>query len=130
MLRAHLRGLGADRDACIVDISSNGLAATADHPPRQGDYVELVIGDIVLVGQVKWTNMRRFGMQFRERISVNGLLSGEQRPPEARAAEAVSDNETGRDFSGLFTRVETAMIVASGAMGTLLVVHFLGHSLL
>ena len=77
MLRARLRGAGPEREACIVDVSSGGLAATVERPPRPGVHVELVVGDIVLIGQVKWSNVRRFGMQFRERISVDGLMDGE-----------------------------------------------------
>jgi len=77
MLRARLRGAGPERDACIVDVSAGGLAATVERPPRPGVHVELVVGDIVLIGQVKWSNVRRFGMQFRERISVEGLMDGE-----------------------------------------------------
>ena len=98
MLRARLRGAGPEREACIVDVSSGGLAATVDKPPRAGSHVELVVGDIVLIGQVKWSNVRRFGMEFRERISVDGLVEGED---EGAMLE--------RFWSGLKRRVRRAL---------------------
>ncbi|MCB2079133.1 MAG: PilZ domain-containing protein [Novosphingobium sp.] len=77
MLRARLRADGLERDACIVDVSSRGMLLMAANPPSHGRMVEVVVGPHTLLAQVKWSSARRFGLAFRERISVVGLLSGE-----------------------------------------------------
>jgi hypothetical protein len=128
MLRARLHGAGAERDAWIVDLSSRGLAATTDRPPRQGDQVELVVGDFVLTGQVKWVSMRRFGMQFRERISVNGLLSDEDEAPKPQAIKVEVEPQSG-GVSRLFTKAESAMLFGGGAFAALVVFQFVTRSL-
>jgi PilZ domain len=77
LVRATLRGDGDEREACILDVSSRGLLLTAAAPPPRGAFVELVVGRHSLIGQVKWSSQRRFGLVLRERISVVGLLSGD-----------------------------------------------------
>src|SRR5690606_7793991 len=64
-------------EACVLDISTRGLAASSAAPPQRGEFVELMIGDSNLVGQVRWSSGRRFGIAFRDRVSVIGVLSGE-----------------------------------------------------
>jgi hypothetical protein len=78
LVRATLRGDGDEREACILDVSSRGLLLTAAVPPPRGSFIELVVGRHSLIGQVKWSSQRRFGLVLRERISVVGLLSGDQ----------------------------------------------------
>jgi hypothetical protein len=132
MIRARLRDAGPDRDACIVDVSSRGLSATADSPPRRGDFVELVVGDIVLVGQVKWTSMRRFGMVFRERISVVGLMSGEGGAvtlKDKRSEQKRQDRKRAAAGGGIVKKIEFAVLVVAGAGATFLVADFAGKAL-
>lgn len=133
MLRARLRGGGPERDACIIDVSSRGLSATADNPPRRGDYVELVVGDVVLVGQVKWTSMRRFGMAFRERISVVGLMSGDGTAvslAERQAAQKRDDRRhTAASGGGMLKKIEFAAMVCAGAGATFAVADYAGSAL-
>lgn len=122
MIRARLRGAGCERDACIIDLSSRGLSASADNPPRRGDYVELAIGDISLVGQVKWSSMRRFGIAFRERVSVVAIMSGDGGAVTLQRREAVQKREARERAAvltgGIAKKVEYAVIVAAGAAAT------------
>jgi hypothetical protein len=133
MIRARLRDTGPDRDACIVDVSSRGLSATADSPPRRGDFVELVVGDIVLVGQVKWTSMRRFGMAFRERISVVGLMSGDGGSvtlKDKRSEQKQRDKKhAAAGGGGILKKIEFAVMVFAGAGATFLVADYVGEAL-
>lgn len=76
MVRARLRAQSTEHEACILDISTRGLSATSAHPPVRGDYIELSVGQHNIVGQVKWSSERRFGVAFRERISVIAAISG------------------------------------------------------
>ena len=62
MIRARLRGPNGECDACVLDISSRGLAASTTTPPARGEFVELLVGRSRLVGQVRWTGQRRFGV--------------------------------------------------------------------
>lgn len=77
MVRARLRAERGECDACILDISTRGLAATAATPPARGEFVEFRIGKNTIVGHVKWSGERRFGIAFRERVSVIAAISGE-----------------------------------------------------
>jgi hypothetical protein len=130
MLRARLRDGGPERDACIVDLSSRGLAATADNPPRRGDFVEMIVGDIIVVGQVKWSSMRRFGMAFRERISVVGLLSGEAGPVSLKQRESERKRKARFALPGsLAKRIEFAMLFAAGASATFVLADFVTDAL-
>ena len=82
-IRVRLRDSGPDREACILDISSRGLLLTAARPPVRGEIVELVTGADSLVGQIKWTSDRRFGIVLRERIDVMALIAngvGQMKP--------------------------------------------------
>lgn len=75
-VRAGLRDKGPAREASILDISTRGLLATSPQPPAFGEFVEIMVDDKSLVGHVKWSNDRRFGIVFQERISVINFLSG------------------------------------------------------
>ena len=76
MVRASLRDCYMTRDACILDISTRGLLAVTANPPRMGEIVELRVGRNVLMGQVRWSSARRFGMSLRERVSIAALAEG------------------------------------------------------
>ncbi|MXO72029.1 PilZ domain-containing protein [Alteraurantiacibacter buctensis] len=90
MVRARLRDAQGERDVCLIDISTRGVLATAEHPPRRGEFVELQIGRNRLAGQVKWTGDHRFGVSLRERVSVAAMAEGGNEPVElARSVSQV-----------------------------------------
>lgn len=76
MVRAIMRDSQEERDVCLIDISTRGLLATTARPPRNGEIVELRIGRNALVGQVRWSSERRFGIVLRDRVSVMALVDG------------------------------------------------------
>ena len=97
-VRARLRDASGERDVCIIDISTRGVLATSDFPPRRGDFVELQIGRNHLAGQVKWTGEHRFGISLRERVSVAAMAEGGSAPValqrsvgQARARRSTGD---------------------------------------
>ena len=92
MVRATLRDGGPERDACLLDLSSRGLMATATPAPRRGVIVDLIVGRHSLVGQVQWSEGRRFGMKLRERIDVVTVIGNEAGP----TALAVARKARGR----------------------------------
>jgi len=119
MIRARLRDAGPGREACILNLSSRGLAASADYAPRRGEIVELVVGRNNLVGQVKWSGPRRFGIAFRNRISVMSVISGEG---ELELAKAGQGNALrGEDLARLGSRrfpLECMLLAGAAAVAT------------
>ena len=88
IIRAVLRDGGMGREACVLDLSSRGLMATADPAPERGTIVEVVVGRHSLVGQVQWAEERRFGVKLRERIDVITVLGNEAGPTALKIARA------------------------------------------
>jgi len=130
-MRAQLRGAGGTCDARILDISSRGLAASAERMPARGDFVEMAVGRRNLVGQVKWVGSQRFGIAFRDRISVIGLMAGEDGPvglKQRQTASAAASRRAG-EAPGVRGRVEFAIFFAAGAVATLYIAHFIYSSL-
>ena len=128
---ARLRGNWREQDVCIVDVSSRGLAATVEHPPQRGDFVELVVGDNTLVGQVKWSSTRRFGVALQDRISVVSLLSGDSDGITLRQRETVRKKQA-RAAVGAQTQshnLEFLIICGAAILGTFIVVDFLSDAL-
>lgn len=78
LIKARIRDGSAERDICILDVSTRGLLATTARPPTRGEFVELLIGGHMVVGHVKWASARRFGIALRERISIAALIAGDR----------------------------------------------------
>lgn len=74
MVRATMRDSREERDVCLIDISTRGLLATTARPPSNGEIVELRVGRTALVGQVRWSSERRFGVVLRDRVIVADLI--------------------------------------------------------
>lgn len=131
MIRAALRSESSDGEVCVLDISTRGLSASTAHPPKRGQFVELMVGKNSLVGQVKWSSQRRFGVAFRERISVIGAISGvegavtlkeQSKAPKRANQPASAAISKGR-------KVEFMIMVAAGAAATFVVADFVGSAL-
>ena len=80
MIRARLRASGPEQDVSIHDMSSRGMLMSAANPPRRGEIVEIRLGRHVLVGQVRWTSPRKFGVGLQERLNIAALLQGQGGP--------------------------------------------------
>lgn len=61
-------------DAQILNVSSRGVMALCQDPPRRGSYVEIRRGTYVMVGRVAWTGSDRIGVHVREKIALDELL--------------------------------------------------------
>ena len=131
LARARLRGSGPERDACVVNVSSRGLAVTADNPPRRGEIVEVVVGDNRLVGEVKWSDVRRFGMILRERISVISLISGDSAGVTLKRKEALRREKAraAADRSSIARKFQFVVFAAAGAVATIVAAEFVSDGL-
>ncbi len=62
-------------DAQIRNISSSGMMAVCESPPRRGTYVEFRRGDSIIVGRVMWTCDDRFGLKAQDKINLQSLTA-------------------------------------------------------
>ena len=67
-------------DACILNISSRGLLIHARRPAARGTTIELRHGDHAIVARVVWSNGPHVGLQAKERLPVEQILSLSQAP--------------------------------------------------
>lgn len=87
-------------DAQIRNISSGGMMAVCESPPRRGTYVELRRGDSIVVGRVMWTCDDRFGLKSQDKINLQYLTASisqttkesEERRKRARVEEQLRQN--------------------------------------
>jgi len=131
MVRAQLRARNAEHEACILDISTRGLSATSAHPPTRGDYIELAVGQHNIIGQVKWSSERRFGVAFRERISVIAAISGKGNlalPGHRQAARvSLQRNSDGSLTTG--SRLEFYIFAAAAALAVFIITNYASTTL-
>ncbi len=131
MIRAVFRSESSESEVCVLDISTRGLSASTAQPPKRGEFVELIVGKNSLVGQVKWSGERRFGVAFRERISVIGAISGAEGAitlkEQAQARKSAARPDTSEVSKG--RKAEFLIMVAAGAMATFFVADFVGSAL-
>jgi hypothetical protein len=78
-----------DCPAMLLNASSRGVLAALADPPVRGTRVRLVVGEMALVGQVRWHGVDCCGIALRDPISVADLLDGHAVPvsfiPQPRA---------------------------------------------
>ncbi|MBB4860453.1 hypothetical protein HNO88_003796 [Novosphingobium chloroacetimidivorans] len=81
-------------EAMLLNASSHGVLAAVAKPPVRGTRVRLVVGEMELVGQVRWRGKDCCGIALRNPISVSDLLDGHAVPvafiPEPRALRGLS----------------------------------------
>lgn len=122
-------------DVCIRNISSGGLIVTGAAALARGTYVEVRRGRHSIVARVAWAKGRDFGLQSRDRLPVDEILSepdlsarpgGRRGPPagiERRTAPRSPDPSklrTQRDRARRLARmVEFTATIVLGALLTL-----------
>lgn len=100
LLRARLRGSGLERDACILDLSSQGLLLTAAMPPKCDHVVTIMANGYAITGHVRWVNERRFGISLDAPIVVSDVVEGKILAPSRRAeSPALPENFGARPVS-------------------------------
>lgn len=62
-------------DACILNISTNGLLMQAPAPPPRGAYLELRRGRHAIVARVIWANHHRFGLRTQDLLPVEAIIN-------------------------------------------------------
>ena len=86
LVRARLRGSGLERDACILDLSSQGLLLTAAMPPKFAHSVTIVANGYTIKGQVCWVDERKFGITLDAPIVVDDVVEARILAPKRRTA--------------------------------------------
>lgn len=121
LMRGKLHGSGFARDVCVLDASSRGLLLTLAIPPARGEMIDVMVNGHTLFGQVEWSNGRRMGLRFRERIDVLAFISGESGPlalsrarPSLRSGTLVSYVDWNRFLAN---RMQFAVAIGLVAIG-------------
>ncbi len=86
LLRARLSGYGFERDACVLDLSPQGLLLTTAMPPRCSNVVTVTVNGYAMTGEVKWVRERRFGVNLDAAIAVDEVIEGKVLNPGVRKA--------------------------------------------
>lgn len=60
-------------DGRIRNVSSRGLMLEMEAPPPRGSFIEIRRGDIVIIGQVRWSTEGRCGLRTQDRVPVDRL---------------------------------------------------------
>jgi len=60
-------------DGRIRNVSSRGLMLEMESPPPRGSFIEIRRGDIVIVGQVRWSSGAQCGLRTQDRVPVERL---------------------------------------------------------
>lgn len=134
-MRARLRWAGGDREVTVIDASSRGMLAMAPEPPERGEFVEMIIGHHALVGQVRWRAGKRFGLAFRERISVAALMEGGPGSIALAGRISARGNRGGlvaaltMDAASLARAMQFAVLLAIAGCGAWAVSHYAGSGL-
>lgn len=135
LIRATLRGGGAQREVCLLDASPRGMLATCANPPARGAFLELIIDGHSLVGHVEWAGDRRFGITLQDRINVARLAAGDagaavsRLPAHAGGGTKVLAKPSADDSRMWGARLQFAFVAAAGAAAALVVAQFVGGSL-
>ncbi|AOR75589.1 MULTISPECIES: hypothetical protein [Sphingomonadaceae] len=79
-IKANIRIGSRVAEATLANASSRGVLALVDAPPARGVAVELVVGDQVIKGQVRWRAHDRCGIALKETIDVAELIEGKAVP--------------------------------------------------
>jgi hypothetical protein len=62
-------------DICIKNMSSRGLMAETEAPPRRGSYVEIRRGQQVIIGRIIWAEGNRFGLRAQDRVDIDAIVN-------------------------------------------------------
>lgn len=135
LIRARIRaGTAAERDSCILDLSSRGMLLTMAVPPAHGAFVEVLAQGHSLVGHVEWSNGRRCGIRLRERINHLALIAGEDGPIVIRERVARLATRGGVEVAALDSQRFSAisrfvLTLAAGAAAAMLLADIVGNAL-
>lgn len=74
LIKARMRTASAWSDACILNISSQGLLLSVAAPLPRGTYIELHRGSHVIIGRVAWTKHHRLGVRAQDRLAIDDII--------------------------------------------------------
>lgn len=76
-------------DGRIRNVSSRGLMLEMEAPPPRGSFIEIRRGDIVIIGQVRWSSEGCCGLRTQDRVPVDRLGHHSAAPRHAADAGPV-----------------------------------------
>jgi hypothetical protein len=138
LIKARIRTASAWNDACILNVSSQGLSLQVGSPPPRGSYLEVWRGRHVIVARVIWTNHHRMGLQCQQRLAVSDFVDQtESAPTRSIPANgcAVVDRRSGRrqpeqtyeDNRWRSRAIQFGVVVLFGASAATMAFHAVGQ---
>ncbi|KHK91819.1 PilZ domain-containing protein [Novosphingobium malaysiense] len=106
-LSARLRCKAGECAITLLDASTGGIQAMSLEPPARGEVVELLVGEHALPGRIRWQSGQRFGLSFRDRISVEALLDGGHGPVTLAQIASAQRHREGWNGAWPFSRKGT-----------------------
>jgi hypothetical protein len=85
MLQARMRSASGWSDACILNVSSNGLLIYSDGAAKPGSLVEVCRGGQMVIARVVWRTNQRIGLCSSEKVRIDDLVSDETVAAASRA---------------------------------------------
>lgn len=137
LIEARMRCGNTWVTVCIRNMSSRGLLAQVPEPPEAGSYVEIRRGPHVIVGRTVWRSGRKFGVRTQDAMNIDAIVSepvgGTQRPVNLPDGSTIADRRSDRrrltteekqERSRLISSwMQTALLVAAGAGGAIILAH-------
>ena len=126
-MAAMVRADRGETPGCIRNVSPRGVMLSMATPPARGEFVEIVVRNRSLIGQVKWSDDFHAGVALRDSIDVQSLLSGERhsvasRLEPARKTAAVPSSATLYPSSHIIARqLQFASMIAFGVFCALMI---------
>lgn len=118
-------------DARIRNVSSRGIMIQMDDPPAKGTFLEVRRQQVVIVGQVRWSNGNCCGLRTQDKVPVHALKPNggapmdrqdERAPVERRASVRVVSPEEIAERSRLKAMLfQKVVLVAAGLIGAIFV---------
>lgn len=128
-------------DGRIRNMSSRGLMLEMEAPPPRGSFIEIRRGEIVIIGQVRWSSGTQCGLRTQDRVPVDRLahptagplhhFTGDE-PVERRVQVRVMGPqeiaERSRSRARLFQSLSLIIVGAVGAVFFAMLMYDLLHN--
>lgn len=88
LIKARMRAASAWSDACILNISPQGLLLQVSAPPPRGTYIEIHRGRHIIVARVAWAKNHRLGVRTQDRLAIGDIINQPDCPAEPPLASA------------------------------------------
>lgn len=84
MISARMRAGATWSDACILNLSRQGMLLRSSNVPNRGSYLEIRRGAHVIVARVVWSSPDRFGVRTQDPVPADRLIHDPEGNPASQ----------------------------------------------